>query len=86
MTKKKNIAATMENAKTAGLEKFRKYVEPRHIYMNESTYGIRSVIHGKTKSQLEAVDAVCKGISGWVINRANRQRTFVSAQNGYTVI
>lgn len=86
MAKKNNTTVSMESANEAGLEKFRKYAGPRNIYMKESTYGIRSVIRGDKKTQLEAVDAVCNGESGWIVNLANRQRKFVSAKDGYKVI
>ena len=83
MTKKTTVST---EANEAGLEKFRKYAEPRKIYMKESTYGIRTVIRGDKKTQLEAVDAVSNGESGWIVNLANRQRKFVSAKDGYKVI
>ena len=75
------------NAKQAGIQKFRRYSEPRNIYMKESTYGLRTVVHGSKKTQLEAVDAVDpSGQQGWVVNLANRQRKFVSQKDGYIVI
>ncbi len=86
MAKKKDTIMSMENANTVGLEKFRNYAGPRNIYMKESTYGIRTVIHGKKKTQLEAVDAVNNGEEGWIVNLANRQRKFVSPKDGYKVI
>ena len=86
MAKKLNTTVSMESANNAGIEKFRKYATPRNIYMKETTYGIRTVIHGNKKTQLEAVDAVCNGVEGWVVNLANRQRKFVSAKDGYRVI
>lgn len=83
---KKNNTVSMEAANQAGLEKFRKYAEPRKITLDETTYGIRSVIHNNKKTQLEAIDAVCNGEAGWVVNLANRQRKFVTAKGGYKVI
>lgn len=83
---KKNNSISMQEANTAGIEKFRKYAEPRNIYMKEATYGVRSVIHGNKKTQLEAVDAVCNGETGWIVNLANRQRKFVTAKDGYKVV
>lgn len=83
---KKQTNVSMEAANQAGLEKFRRYAEPRKIDLNESTYAVRSVIHGNKKTQLEAIDAVSNGENGWVVNLANRQRKFVSAKDGYKVI
>ncbi len=84
---KKIKKINQETANLAGLQKFRRYSEPRNIYMQESTYGLRTVIHGSKKTQLEAVDAVDpSGQQGWVVNLANRQRKFVSQKDGYIVI
>lgn len=86
MAKKIN-KISQENANLAGIQKFRKYAEPRNIYMKESTYGLRTVIHGSKKTKLEAVDSVdASGQEGWIVNLANRQRKFVSQRDGYLVI
>lgn len=84
MTKKQTNVKMVE-AKQAGLEKFRRYAKPRLIDIDEATYGIRTVTHGKKTTQLEAVDAVCAGVEGWIVNLANRQRKFVSVKDNYYV-
>ncbi len=82
--KEKEIVAT---AAEAGLEKFRLYAQPRNIHMKERTYGVRGVIHSGKKSLREAVDAVsANGEKGWIVNLNGRQRKFVTATSGYTVL
>lgn len=85
-TMAKNKRISMQEANAAGIEKFRKYAEPRNIHMIERTYDVRVVVHGNKTTRQEAVDAVCNGEAGWIVNLANRQRKFVSAKDGYKVI
>lgn len=80
----------LATAKTAGIEKFKLYTEPREIYMKENTYGIRKVVNNCKTTMREAVDAVKtidgKPVSGWIVNFGNRQRKFVTEADGYKVI
>lgn len=76
---------TMVDANQAGLEKFRRYAKPRKIELDEKTYSIRSVTHRNRTSRLEVINATCNGKSGWVVNIANRQRKFVTEDDGYYV-
>ena len=77
-------------AKKVGIEKFRRYAEPRGIFLNEASYGLYKVVsHSGKTSQREAVRAAVKDeetsetILGWVINLANRQRKFVADGEGW---
>ena len=86
-TKKELKEKMVATAAEAGLEKFRLYAQPRNIHMKERTYGVRGVIHSGKKSLREAVDAVsANGEKGWIINLNGRQRKFVTATSGYTVL
>lgn len=82
---KKQTNVKMVDATQAGLEKFRRYATPRRIDLDEKTYSIRSVTHRNKTSRLEVINACCNGKSGWVVNIANRQRKFVTTEDGYFV-
>ena len=80
------------SVKTVGLEKFRHYATPRGIYMKESTYGVRKIVHNGKISHREAVEAIMSDpesgdqIAGWIINLGGKQRKFVTLKQGYRVI
>ncbi len=82
---KKQTNTKMVDATQAGLEKFRRYAVPRRIELDEKTYSIRSVTHRNKTSRLEVINASCNGKNGWVVNIANRQRKFVTTDDGYFV-
>lgn len=89
---KKEIMAkySKKNVSPAGLEKFNLYAEPRGFKIELTTYGIYKVVHNGKSSQLEAARAVKVNNDGsvtlgWIINIANRQRTFKPDGSGYDV-
>ena len=78
----------------AGLPKFRLYAEPRGFCLLENSYGFYRVKHRNKTSILEACRATTVAVDsqgqevtveGWVINLANRQRTFKADGTGYEV-
>lgn len=82
-------ATRKKNNILAGVEKFQFYAEPRGIMIDLKSYGIYKVVHNGKTSELEACRASQnvqgKTVPGWIINIANRQRTFKPDGSGYEV-
>lgn len=84
----KKVAEARQNASMdVCVEKFVAYATRREITLDTKTYGFYEVCRNGTRKMLGAVRAVDKnGVTGWVINWADRQRKFIADSDKTVVV